>query len=50
VPYSAPQEILMDILRHGDSVTVVGNKALVNAVARRLDLASAQYRHGSLLL
>ena len=50
VPYSAPQEILMDILRHGDSVTVVGNKTLVQAVARRLDLAAARYRNGDPLL
>ncbi|XVJ71635.1 MAG: WYL domain-containing protein [Rhizobacter sp.] len=43
VPYSAPQEILMDILRHGDSVTVVGNKALQQAVAQRLRSAAKLY-------
>jgi predicted DNA-binding transcriptional regulator YafY len=43
VPYSAPQEILMDILRHGDSVTVVGNKALQQAVATRLRSAAKLY-------
>jgi predicted DNA-binding transcriptional regulator YafY len=43
VPYSAPQEILMDILRHGDSVTVVGNKALQHAVAARLRSAAKLY-------
>jgi predicted DNA-binding transcriptional regulator YafY len=43
VPYSAPQELMMDILRHGDSVTVTGNKALVQAVAQRLRQAAAIY-------
>lgn len=43
VPYSAPQEILMDILRHGDSVTVVSNKALQQAVAQRLRSAAKLY-------
>jgi predicted DNA-binding transcriptional regulator YafY len=43
VPYSAPQEILMDILRHGDSVTVVGNKTLQQAVAARLRSATKLY-------
>ncbi|MFM8900972.1 MAG: helix-turn-helix transcriptional regulator [Burkholderiales bacterium] len=43
VPYSAPQEILMDILRHGDSVTVTGNKALQQAVATRLRSATKLY-------
>ncbi len=43
VPYSEPQELMMDILRHGDSVTVTGNKALQQAVARRLRDAAARY-------
>ena len=43
VPYSSPQEILMDILRHGDSVTVTGNKALQLAVAERLRRGARLY-------
>ena len=43
VPYSDPTELMMDILRHGDSVTVAGDKALAAAVARRLRSAAAQY-------
>lgn len=43
VPYSDPTELMMDILRHGDSVQVVGDKALAAAVARRLQQAAALY-------
>ena len=43
VPYSDPTELMMDILRHGDSVTVAGDKGLAAAVARRLRSAAAQY-------
>ena len=43
VPYSDPTELMMDILRHGDSVTVAGDKTLAAAVARRLCSAAAQY-------
>ena len=43
VPYSDPTELTMDILRHGDSVVVVGDKALVAAIAGRLRTAAAQY-------
>ena len=43
VPYSDPTELAMDILRHGDSVVVVGDKALANAIKGRLGRALAQY-------
>ena len=33
----------MDILRHGDSVIVAGDKALAAQIARRLRSAAAQY-------
>jgi len=33
----------MDILRHGDSVSVSGDKALAAAVGKRLRSAAAQY-------
>ncbi len=44
VPYAEPTELAMDILRHGDSVTVAGDKALVAAIAQRLSRAAALYR------
>ena len=44
VPYSESTELAMDILRHGDSVTVVADKGLVAAIAARLDRAAALYR------
>ena len=44
VPYSEPNELAMDILRHGDSVTVVGDKPMVSAIAQRLSKAAALYR------
>jgi predicted DNA-binding transcriptional regulator YafY len=43
VPYSDPTELLMDILRHGDSVVVTGDKALAAAVKGRLHAALARY-------
>ena len=43
VPYGTPTELAMDILRHGDSVTVVGDKALAADIARRLSKAAALY-------
>lgn len=43
VPYSDPTELSMDILRHGDSVEVVGDKALVASIAARLRNASRRY-------
>lgn len=43
VPYSDPTELLMDILRHGDSVVVAGDKALTARVATRLRSALARY-------
>ncbi len=43
VPYADPTELAMDILRHGDSVEVKADKALVSAIAQRLRDAAAQY-------
>ena len=43
VPFSDPTELMMDILRHGDSVTVVADKALVAAVEARLKNALTLY-------
>jgi len=43
VPYSDPTELVMDILRHGDSVEVVGDKALVLSIGQRLKNASRLY-------
>ncbi len=43
VPYSDPTELTMDILRHGDSVEVVGDKPLVASIAQRLKKAAALY-------
>ncbi|MEP6875056.1 MAG: WYL domain-containing protein [Burkholderiales bacterium] len=43
LPYSDPTELLMDILRHGDSVVVAGDKTLAAAVKVRLLSASARY-------
>lgn len=43
VPYSDPTELSMDILRHGDSVEVVGDKVLVASIAERLKKASRLY-------
>jgi predicted DNA-binding transcriptional regulator YafY len=43
VPYADPTELMMDILRHGDSVVVEGDRALVAAVRERLHNALARY-------
>jgi len=43
VPYSDPTELTMDILRHGDSVVVAGDKALAAAIGARLARAARQY-------
>jgi predicted DNA-binding transcriptional regulator YafY len=43
VPYSDATELMMDVLRHGDSVEVVGDKALVGRVAARLQSAAKLY-------
>ena len=43
VPYSDATELTMDILRHGENVMVVGDKALAADIARRLRVAAARY-------
>lgn len=43
VPYADPTELAMDILRHGDSVEVVGDKALVASIGERLRKAARLY-------
>ena len=43
VPYTEPTELAMDILRHGESVEVRGDKALVGLLRERLKRAAAQY-------
>jgi predicted DNA-binding transcriptional regulator YafY len=43
VPYTDATELTMDILRHGDSVQVLGDKTLAAAIAQRLRSAAAQY-------
>ena len=43
VPYSDPTELSMDILRHGDSVVVEGDKALASLIAGKLHSAAARY-------
>jgi len=43
VPYSDPTELTMDILRHGDSVVVTGDKALAAAIRQRLLDAARRY-------
>ncbi|MBC7994903.1 MAG: WYL domain-containing protein [Rhizobacter sp.] len=43
VPYIDPTELMMDILRHGDSVQVKGDKTLMGAIAQRLKKAAALY-------
>jgi predicted DNA-binding transcriptional regulator YafY len=43
VPYSDPTELTMDILRHGDSVVVAGDKTLAASVRARLRSALARY-------
>jgi predicted DNA-binding transcriptional regulator YafY len=43
VPYSEVTELAMDILRHGDSVEVIGDRALAALIAQRLQRAVARY-------
>ncbi|KNZ32911.1 MAG: DNA-binding protein [Methylibium sp. NZG] len=43
VPYSEPTELVMDILRHGDSVQVVADKALAGLIHARLQAALEKY-------
>ena len=43
IPYRDDRELLMDILRHGPEVEVVGPESLRKAVAERLKSALAQY-------
>jgi predicted DNA-binding transcriptional regulator YafY len=43
VPYADATELTMDILRHGDSVTVTGDKALAAVIAQRLKNALSRY-------
>lgn len=43
VPYADATELAMDILRHGDSVAVTGDKMLAATIAARLRSAAAQY-------
>jgi predicted DNA-binding transcriptional regulator YafY len=43
LPYHAPQELVMDILRHGDQVEVLAPPALRDEVARALKAAAARY-------
>ncbi len=43
VPYSDPTELTMDVLRHGDSVVVTGDKAFAARIAQRLEQAARQY-------
>lgn len=43
VPYSEPTELVMDILRHGDSVVVTSDKALAGLIQQRLRRALAAY-------
>ncbi len=43
LPYSDPTELTMDILRHGDSVVVTGDKTLAASVKARLRSALERY-------
>jgi len=43
VPYIDPTELSMDVLRHGDSVEVRGDKSLVTLIAQRLQRAAGLY-------
>jgi predicted DNA-binding transcriptional regulator YafY len=47
VPYSEPTELVMDILRHGDSVVVTADKALAGLIRGRLQGALASYADAS---
>lgn len=46
VPYSDERELLMDVLKYGAEVEVVGPNALREAVKNSLDAAASQYRRG----
>lgn len=43
VPYSETTELVMDILRHGETVAVTGDKALAVTIKDRLQRAAARY-------
>ncbi len=43
VPYADPTELTMDILRHGDTVKVTGDRTLARQIADRLRQTAAQY-------
>jgi len=47
VPYSDERELLMDILKYGPDVEVVGPPELREAARRRLETAADQYRPGN---
>jgi predicted DNA-binding transcriptional regulator YafY len=44
VPYAQPTELLMDILRHGSGVEVLGPPALRDALQQELEAAARRYR------
>jgi proteasome accessory factor C len=44
VPYSEPQELVMDILKYGPEVEVIAPPALREQVAAALEVAAARYR------
>lgn len=44
IPYSDDRELLMDILKYGPDVEVVGSEGLREAVKKRLESAAGQYR------
>jgi predicted DNA-binding transcriptional regulator YafY len=43
VPYSETTELVMDILRHGETVAVTGDRALAATIKDRLQRAAARY-------
>jgi predicted DNA-binding transcriptional regulator YafY len=43
VPYADPTELVMDILRHGETVAVAGDKVLAATIKDRLQRAAARY-------
>lgn len=46
IPYSDPRELIMDILKYGPDVEVVGPKDLRTDVKKHLESAASQYRRG----
>lgn len=44
VPFVNETELLMDVLRHGDQVSVIGPPSLVALIADRLESASQHYK------